>query len=121
RLELAAPAEFTVYVRIPGWLKSPAELAVNEKAIDAKAEPRTFAAIRRRWQNHDTVQIRLPFSFRTEPVDEQHRDAVALMRGPLLRVALDPPIKLPARSLAPHSELTHTPHAPQQCELEAAP
>ena len=119
RLELSAPAEFTVYVRIPGWLQSPAELAVNEKAIDAKAAPRTFAAIRRRWQNHDTVQIRLPFSFRTEPVDVQHRDSVALMRGPLMLVALDPPIKLPTRALSSHSELKQTPHAPQSFQLEA--
>ncbi|PYU94554.1 MAG: hypothetical protein DMG25_06465 [Acidobacteria bacterium] len=120
RLELSAPAEFTVYVRIPGWLQSPAELAVNEKAIDAKAEPRTFAAIRRRWQDDDTVQIRLPFSFRTEPVDVQHRDTVALMRGPLLLVALDPSIKLPAGSLSSHGELKPTPHVAQSFQLEAA-
>jgi hypothetical protein len=33
RLELPAPADFTLYVRIPGWLKSRAEFRVNERAI----------------------------------------------------------------------------------------
>ncbi|PYV00060.1 MAG: hypothetical protein DMG26_15820 [Acidobacteria bacterium] len=59
-------------------------------------------------------------NFRTEPIDEQHRDAVALMRGPLMLVALNPPIKLPARALSSHSELKQTPHAPQSFQLEAA-
>jgi len=45
---------------------------------------------------------------------------VALMRGPLMLVALDPPIKLPTRLLASHSEMKQTPHVPQSFQLEAA-
>jgi hypothetical protein len=98
RLELPAPAEFTLYVRIPGWLKSRAELRVNQRAISVAAEAGTFAALRRVWRHNDTVQVDLPFSFRTEPIDGQHRNTVALMRGPLMLVALDPQPKLDANS-----------------------
>jgi len=99
RMELPAPTEFTVYVRIPGWLRSPASLSVNGKAASVAAQPRTFAALRRVWRNHDTIQISLPFSFRTEPVDDQHPNTVALMHGPLMLVALDPSLKLDTKSL----------------------
>ena len=119
RLELPAPAEFTVYVRIPGWLRSPAELAVNDRALDTKAEPGSFAAVRRRWQNHDSIQIKLPFSVRAEPVDEQHPNVVALMRGPLMLVALDPPLQVPSRALSSPNALRQTPYAAQSFELEA--
>jgi hypothetical protein len=117
-VELTSPAEFTLFVRIPGWLGSPAKLSVNEKAISLAAEPRTFAAIRRKWQNNDTVQIELPFSFRFEPVDELHPDTVALMWGPLMLVALDSPIEISKAALAgPASSLKMSPYSPSQFEL----
>jgi len=100
RVEVAAPCEFCLYARIPGWLKAPAQLSVNDKAIDVAAQPGTFAAVRRRWQTGDTLQIRLPFSFWTQPIDEQHPNLVALMCGPLMLVAIDPPLELPMNSIA---------------------
>ena len=104
RVEVGAPIEFSIFVRIPGWLKSPAQLAVNGKAVSVAAEPRTFAEIRRRWQTNDTVQIRIPFSFWFQPIDEQHPNTVALMWGPLTLVALEPPLELPTRSVATATE-----------------
>ncbi len=47
------------------------------------------------------IQVRLPFSFRLEPIDEEHPDVVALMWGPLMLVALDPPLELPKNSVSP--------------------
>jgi DUF1680 family protein len=121
-VELESPAEFTIYVRIPGWLQSPAKLAVNEKAISVAAQPRTFAAIHRRWQNHDTVQIGLPFAFRLEPVDEQHPDTAALMWGPLMLVALDTPVEIPRTALTPvQGGLKANPYNASQFELPRAP
>ena len=117
KLELPSPADFTVFVRIPGWLQAPAQLSVNGKPISVPAEPHTFAAIRRQWRNNDTVQVKLPFTFRTEPVDELHPQLVALMRGPVMLVALTPEIKLPTRAVAP-GELKPTPHASQSFDLQ---
>ena len=81
-------------------MRFPAKLSVNERAISIPAEPKTFAAIHRTWQNNDTIQVQLPFSFRFEPVDEQHPDTVALMWGPLIMVALDSPVEVPKAMLS---------------------
>jgi DUF1680 family protein len=109
RVEVPTPTEFTIYVRIPGWLQSPARLAVNEKPISVAAQPRTFAAIRRRWQTNDAIQIQVPFSFRMEPIDDQHPDLVALMWGPLMLVALDPKLSLPKNAISSGGGLKHAP------------
>ncbi len=122
RVEVAAPCEFTIYVRIPGWLRSSAQLAVNGEAISVTAEPRSFAAIRRRWQTNDTVQIRLPFSFWNQPIDEQHPNTVALMWGPLMLVALDPALELPRNSISTSPEkLKASAYSPLTFELSRAP
>ena len=78
RVEASAPSEFTLYVRVPGWLRSPAEFAVNGRTLSVDAQPGSFAAIRRRWQANDAIQVRLPFSLRLEPIDEKHPHTVAL-------------------------------------------
>lgn len=119
RLELPAPIEFTLYLRIPGWLRAQAEIAVNSKAVSIPAEPGTFAALRRRWANHDTVAVTLPFSFRTVPVDEHHPQLVALMRGPLMLVAIEPVPKLMPGSASSRGTLKAVPDRPQSFELLA--
>ncbi len=118
RLELSIPTEFTVYVRIPGWLQSQAQLGINGRNASVPAEPRSFAALRRRWQNNDTIQMKLPFSFRTEAIDEKHPDTVALMWGPLMLVALDPQLRLPANAASWGDVLKPAPYAPQSFELQ---
>jgi uncharacterized protein len=109
RLELSSPAEFTVHLRIPSWLKSPAEISVNGTSAPEPAERGTFAAIRRRWQNHDRIELKLPFSFRVERIDEQHPDTAALMYGPLMLVAVDPRIAVPRDALAHLGVSQHAP------------
>ena len=120
-VEPATPVEFTIYFRIPGWLELPARLSVNDHPVSTAAQPGSFAAIRRRWQTNDAVQIQLPFSLRPEPIDEQHPDTVALMWGPLMLVALDPPPQLSRRSLSPSpGGLQPTPHSPLRFETPRA-
>src|SRR5208282_4352661 len=83
------------------------------------AKPRTFAAIRRRWKNNDTVQIKLPLAFSTASIDDQHRDIVALMRGPVMLVALDPKLEVPQKILGSLDSLKPTGQAPGSYELPA--
>lgn len=120
RLELSSPAEFTVFVRMPGWLESPAQVMINDKPAAVAAERGKFAVIRRRWQNNDTIQVTVPFAFRTEPIDAQHPDTVALMRGPLMLVALDPELQISKEVLASHDRLKPSPYARQSFELQEA-
>jgi uncharacterized protein len=116
-VEVLAPTEFTLYLRIPGWLQSGAQLSVNQESVSVPAEAGTFAAIRRIWQNHDSVQITLPFSFRTEAIDDQHPNTVALMRGPLMMVALDPQLALTASASEPAPAFKPVPFAAQTFEM----
>jgi len=100
RVEPEAPAEFCLNLRIPEWLDRPAQLSLNGRALAAKAERGTFATIRRRWRKGDTVELTLPFSFRTVPIDDRNPDLVAVMRGPLMLTAVDPPERLEASAAA---------------------
>jgi DUF1680 family protein len=104
RIETPKTVEFAVNVRIPGWLESRPKLTVNGKPFDGPARSRTFASIRRRWKSGDIIHLRLPLSFRTEAIDDRHPNLVAVMRGPLMMVVLDPaedlhstPLELPGK------------------------
>jgi DUF1680 family protein len=82
------PADYTLYVRIPGWTASGPVLSVNGKRVADPVQPGSFAAIRRTWNDQDRVDLELPMPLRIEPVDANHPKLVALMRGPLVLFAV---------------------------------
>jgi DUF1680 family protein len=90
RVECSVPVSFTLRLRIPGWLERAANVHVNGKPVVADTQ-RGFAVLRRGWKSGDTVTLELPQSFRTEAIDDLHPDTVAVLRGPLLYVQLNPP------------------------------
>ncbi|MGB6431378.1 MAG: beta-L-arabinofuranosidase domain-containing protein [Candidatus Acidiferrales bacterium] len=112
RLELPVPTEFAVSFRIPRWISGAAALSVNGKSVSVPANPGTFATIRRLWSTNDTIELRLPFEFRTEAIDNQHPETVAAMRGPLMYVAATPPENLASVALRLPQGLTPLPNAP---------
>src|ERR1035441_8119464 len=64
-----------------------------------------YAAIRRTWRSGDRIDLTLPQSFRTESIDDLHPETVALMRGPVQYVALNPTPELSQQRLALPSSL----------------
>lgn len=92
-LNPAAPIEFTLTLRIPSWAPSAASIRIND-APAIKAAPGTLATLRSRWRSGDRISLTIPQGFRTEHIDEQHPETVALMRGPVQYVALNPPADL---------------------------
>ncbi len=100
RVKSRSPSEFTLRLRIPSWAEG-TEIRLNGKRAPVEARPGQFARLRRKWQDDDTVEIHLPFRFRTAPVDSRHPDLVALMYGPLMMVALEPPsgLRLSAKTI----------------------
>lgn len=82
------PAEYTLYIRIPGWAAPDPIVSVNGSRISDSVEPGTFASIRRTWKDGDRVEVELPMPLRLEAVDANHPNLVALMRGPLVLFAL---------------------------------
>ena len=82
-------AERTLYFRIPAWAQG-ATIAVNGVLQRGVAEPGQFAAVRRTWKSGDRVELELPLAQRLEAIDEQHTDTVALLRGPVVLMAIKP-------------------------------
>jgi hypothetical protein len=84
-IELEDPEEFSFFVRVPGWSRSP-YVYVNGKALDG-ADPGSYLEIRREWSSGDEVAIEWddrPFYVRSHPRVVENRGAVAIQRGPLV-------------------------------------
>lgn len=79
-------AEFALKLRIPGWAES-AEVIVNDKPVEAELKSGSYAELRRRWQDGDVIQLRLPMPARlieAHPLVEETRNQVAVQRGPIV-------------------------------------
>lgn len=82
-----APTELTLHFRIPSWAEG-AAISVNGSRQKGLAVPGQFAAVRREWRNGDRIELDLPLKMRLEAVDARHADTVALLRGPLVLMAV---------------------------------
>jgi len=81
----AEPAEFTLFLRIPGWTDA-AKVAVNGKPI-AGAAAGQYLPVRRRWSAGDTVTLQ--FNMATQVLEAnaqvtENNGRVAVQRGPLI-------------------------------------
>ncbi|HWB84553.1 MAG TPA: beta-L-arabinofuranosidase domain-containing protein [Bryobacteraceae bacterium] len=88
KLTMERPARFALKLRIPGWS--------NDATIQANGLPEfegragQWAAITREWQSGDIVRVTIPLHFRRVPIDEQHPNRIAIVRGPVVYVQEDP-------------------------------
>jgi DUF1680 family protein len=81
----AKPAEFTLYVRIPGW-SNVTQVTVNG-ASAGSAKPGQYLAMKREWKNGDAVSLNL--DMKPQVLRADHRvvedfGRVAVQRGPLV-------------------------------------
>jgi uncharacterized protein len=81
------PAELALRFRIPAWAEG-ASIAVNGVRQKGTAIPGQFATLRREWKSGDRVELELPLKMRLEAIDARHSDTVALLRGPLVLMAV---------------------------------
>jgi DUF1680 family protein len=84
-LSPAVPSEFVMYVRIPGW-STKNSVKVNGKEV-AGAKPGEYLAIRRRWAEHDTVDLNFDMTthlLKANPAVSEDRGRVAFQRGPIV-------------------------------------
>jgi len=81
------PTELTIHFRIPEWAEG-ASVSLNGKRQKGLAQAGEFAAIRREWKTGDRVELELPLKLRLETIDPRHPDTVALLRGPLVLMAV---------------------------------
>src|ERR1700758_2298897 len=83
----STPTEMALNFRIPEWAEG-AQIFVNGTKKKGLAVPGKFAAVRREWSTGDRVELELPLKIRLETIDERHPDTVALVRGPIVLMAV---------------------------------
>jgi hypothetical protein len=86
RIKSSRPALRSIHVRIPGWTTGDAQVKINGQPIDATGDPGSYLAIRRNWQNGDTISISLPMELRQESLPGDN-SVTAAFYGPLVLAA----------------------------------
>ena len=86
-LTSSRPAELKLHLRIPEWAQG-AQVSVNGVQQRGMAIPGEFTAIKREWKTGDRIELDLPLRMRLETIDAHHTDTVALLRGPLVLMAV---------------------------------
>jgi uncharacterized protein len=103
RITIRSGGKFALQVRIPAWTGGTggATIRLNGRSV-TPAKAGQYAVIERQWKDGDTVDVYLPQPPRTLSIDESHPEVVALLRGPVMYVGLNPwdglaetPIALP--------------------------
>src|SRR6185437_1689517 len=88
-LTSSKPTELAIHFRIPAWADG-ASVSVNGVRQRGAAAPGRFTTILREWKTGDRVELELPLRMRIEAIDSRHPDIVALVRGPLVLMAVKP-------------------------------
>ncbi|MCB0634035.1 MAG: glycoside hydrolase family 127 protein, partial [Lewinella sp.] len=83
RFELSEPQTFTLYLRYPHWSEKGINISINGEAQTVAAEPGTFLALKRQWENGDEVRVDIPFNLRLEEMPDDE-DRIAVFYGPVL-------------------------------------
>jgi DUF1680 family protein len=86
KIKSARPLPRTIHVRIPSWTTQDAQVKINGRPLEAMADPRSYLALRRIWQDGDTISISLPMELRHETLPGDDSVAAAL-HGPLVLAA----------------------------------
>jgi uncharacterized protein len=97
RIQTAQPAAFPLRFRVPAWANG-LSVKINGLPAAAPIKPGTWASLDRTWSSGDTVEIHIPMPLRMVPVDVQHPDRVAVVRGAValvLEQAYDDPFTFP--------------------------
>lgn len=86
KIKSTRPAARTIHVRIPSWTTDGAEVKINGRAIEAVADPGSYLAIRRVWQDGDTIGVHLPMQLWMEHLAGDDSICAALY-GPMALAA----------------------------------
>jgi DUF1680 family protein len=86
KIKSSRPIARTIHVRIPRWTTEAAEVKINGRALEAVADPGSYLAIRRVWQDGDSVSVSLPMELRQEPLLGDG-SVTAVLYGPLVLAA----------------------------------
>ena len=86
KIKSSRPAPRTIHVRIPSWTTKDAQVKINGRLIEAMADPGSYLALRKTWQDGDTITLSLPMELRQESLRGDDSVTAALY-GPLVLAA----------------------------------
>jgi len=86
KIKSSRPALRTIHVRIPSWTTGEAQVKITGRPVEAVADPGSYLAIRRTWQDGETIAISLPMELRQEPLPGDD-SITAASYGPLVLAA----------------------------------
>jgi len=105
KVKTTAPADFTIYLRIPAWAGPHTSVAVNGKRETGALKP-GFLALKRNWRGDDVIELEIDQPVRFEPVDAQTPNQVAMLRGSQVLFAISPTQPQLTRAQLDHPVLT---------------
>jgi len=86
KLVIKGSGRFDLKVRVPSWATRGFFVKVNGRDEAVKAAPGSYVTIARTWRANDTVELRMPFTFRLDYLMDQPNVA-SLFYGPVLLAA----------------------------------
>jgi DUF1680 family protein len=86
-ISVARPTQCKIRVRIPAWAAADTPVLINDRSV-ATGKPGTYAVLDRRWNDGDTISLRLPMAFTLARYEGSERspsqERFALQYGPIL-------------------------------------
>lgn len=87
RLSLKEAQSFTLHLRHPNWVAAGKfEVKVNGKKVAVSSAPASYAAITRKWEDGDQIEIGLPMQTTAERLPD-NSDWVSILHGPIVLAA----------------------------------
>lgn len=86
-IQAEPPVEFTLRLRLPGWLSGPAVLTLNGAARPLEVREGCLE-LRRLWSN-DLIQLTFPRALTVQPLPDEP-EMVAFLDGPIVLAGLNP-------------------------------
>ncbi|KAJ6445300.1 secreted protein [Purpureocillium lavendulum] len=73
-----------IKLRVPGWVRKGFQVTINGRTYsDTQARPGSYLTISRSWKSGDMIEVKMPFTMRTERALDRP-DTQSLMWGPLV-------------------------------------
>lgn len=77
------PREFTLHMRVPGWVAGRPRVRINGRPFEGIASPGSYLGIRRTWRDGDVVDAEFPMALSLERMPDRPRLA-SILRGPIV-------------------------------------
>jgi DUF1680 family protein len=85
----AVEDHFDIHIRVPKWIADPVMVKINGEKQSLQAQPGTYLTLRRRWQEGDRIEVKLPMTFRLSPLMDRPNIA-SIFYGPILLAVEEP-------------------------------